>query len=510
MATMYQTRVSAVSGRIVTDDNGDTLYRIGNMPVKAGDYVWTDGAAVYGFFIDTDEPKPYVPDTGAAGIPVLAPPYFYILSQKDGSILRAWRFSGVVPELFVNDSKDAFVLLHGDDGAWYKGKWYNLKTGAALGVSNFLIIDAQVNGGALKLLSEDGLYSDLALSEAAAAGQTIANRLYDIMLAKAQGLTSSTESATAYSWIPYALRDGAINGRNGTWYLYNGNLRANGNAYLDITPTGQNSYTLGLSLRMTSVVVVIRGGSISFENIGCLGDAASVSSTGAAVYDDGQGEGSRAITAWQGQAVFGYGYNDTFSGLKRAYCAMYKNRWISLNNSSGEWERGAETVFSPQPTAQDYGGDEETALKAWADMRQHIGVDVAPNYFPDPGDKPGDYYYYYENSSSYYLNHYPLNDGYVMTRQYDVESGNTTYFLHDNGGALIASFNDANRSDYIYTLQNGDKFKVHNTIYRIRDGTATVEFYSENRRLAYMQNAMLIARNFGKLVTAQGGTWESE
>lgn len=61
MATMYQTRVSGVEGKTVTDDNGDTLTRIGNMPVKAGDFVWTDGAAVYGFVEDTAPARPYVP-----------------------------------------------------------------------------------------------------------------------------------------------------------------------------------------------------------------------------------------------------------------------------------------------------------------------------------------------------------------------------------------------------------------------------------------------------------------
>ena len=74
VATMYQTRVSSVDGRIVTDENGDNLYRIGNMPVAVGDYVWTDGAAVYGFFMDTDEQKPYIPKASALGIPLWAAP----------------------------------------------------------------------------------------------------------------------------------------------------------------------------------------------------------------------------------------------------------------------------------------------------------------------------------------------------------------------------------------------------------------------------------------------------
>ena len=70
---MYQVKVADVSGRIVTGENGERLYRIGNMPVSVGDFVWTDGAAVYGFFTDTDEPKPYVPKaSGGIGIPLWA------------------------------------------------------------------------------------------------------------------------------------------------------------------------------------------------------------------------------------------------------------------------------------------------------------------------------------------------------------------------------------------------------------------------------------------------------
>lgn len=45
---MYQTRIASVEGKLCRDEMGRILERIGNMPVRPGDAVWTDGRCVYG------------------------------------------------------------------------------------------------------------------------------------------------------------------------------------------------------------------------------------------------------------------------------------------------------------------------------------------------------------------------------------------------------------------------------------------------------------------------------
>jgi len=45
---MYRTVIANVMGKECRDEAGRTLTRIGNMPVRAGDAVWTDGRVIYG------------------------------------------------------------------------------------------------------------------------------------------------------------------------------------------------------------------------------------------------------------------------------------------------------------------------------------------------------------------------------------------------------------------------------------------------------------------------------
>ena len=45
---MYQTKISSASGRYAVDTSGASLYNIGNVSLKPGDYAMTDGRCIYG------------------------------------------------------------------------------------------------------------------------------------------------------------------------------------------------------------------------------------------------------------------------------------------------------------------------------------------------------------------------------------------------------------------------------------------------------------------------------
>lgn len=110
MATMYQTRVDSVDGKSVIDDNGDRLTRIGNMPVKVGDFVWTDGVAVYGFVEDATPTRPYVPPV-AGGI-------LYAESRTNYHDETVYRYRRSLFAKSPGSIFDVYMLVDGAAACW--------------------------------------------------------------------------------------------------------------------------------------------------------------------------------------------------------------------------------------------------------------------------------------------------------------------------------------------------------------------------------------------------------
>lgn len=498
---MYQIKVADVSGRIVTGENGERLYRIGNMPVSAGDFVWTDGAAVYGFFTDTDEQKPFVPQVGGAGIPVLTVDALYILSPFDGRVVRRYDIDNVNIQSFVNDGQKAFVQI--------SGAWYDINAVVEIGQTSQIFYDAQITGGALLSLNDDGLYRNLVLTESAITDTTIADTLRDIVLSDARAITDSTISATARAWVPWGARDGAIITRGGLWYQYRSNIRGEGSAHLDVSPTEQNQYTLTIGID-TTTGVEIRRGSITFGTVGYIDNPnmTSVASNGAITY--GAEPGAVAISAWQGVAVFGYGYNDSYAPLNRAFVMMYLNRYgyhYAEPTDPTPTVRGPDITFAAKPTAQDYGGDESIAQLAFNAMDAYASS-LGESYWLDPGQGPGNYHYYQrEGTPPETQDKYPSNDGYYFVRHYD--SSGVSYTMHAPGGATLARFGSGvTRATKVFELGNGDLLTVSRNIYRVTGGAAQSEYVSTNSRLAFMPNMEIVVRNLTKIIRAVGGTIE--
>ena len=113
---MYQTRIANVEGKLCRDETGRTLERIGNMPVRPGDAVWTDGRCVYGTEqFHSDAPMVFHRRDG--GIPVGFGKKFYLLSDYNGRILQRYTVDGDVDIIgFVNDGEYAFVALASGGG----------------------------------------------------------------------------------------------------------------------------------------------------------------------------------------------------------------------------------------------------------------------------------------------------------------------------------------------------------------------------------------------------------
>lgn len=65
----YQTQIAQLQGGIAIDKQGKRLRFIGNLPCQVGDYVWTDGAVIFGHVPTRFTPS--IPDIDG-GIPILA------------------------------------------------------------------------------------------------------------------------------------------------------------------------------------------------------------------------------------------------------------------------------------------------------------------------------------------------------------------------------------------------------------------------------------------------------
>ena len=86
---MYRTVIANVMGKECRDEAGRTLTRIGNMPVRAGDAVWTDGRCIYGNELFGSDAPMLFSEESLAGIPLNAAALVSLLVySKDHSIQR--------------------------------------------------------------------------------------------------------------------------------------------------------------------------------------------------------------------------------------------------------------------------------------------------------------------------------------------------------------------------------------------------------------------------------------
>ncbi len=136
---MYRTVIANVMGKECRDEAGRTLTRIGNMPVRAGDAVWTDGRCIYGNeLFGSDAPMLFFEES-LAGIPLNAAALVSLLVySKDHSIQRlGWpkwnsyfanneKWYAIVPT--AKNFSDMDIMGNGGFVAIYNGSAYNRDT----------------------------------------------------------------------------------------------------------------------------------------------------------------------------------------------------------------------------------------------------------------------------------------------------------------------------------------------------------------------------------------------
>jgi hypothetical protein len=155
---MYQTKIAQASGRYAVDTSGASLYNIGNISLKPGDYVMTDGRCIYGRHRNQ----------GLADIPVGGYVYpFYnpncapnqIFSESNIGSLCGMNGKGDINS-FVSDIKcngySANVFVAGKNDVYFiksvgeKYTAYNLNTG-----KSFVIYSDKINSFFLDACVDD-------------------------------------------------------------------------------------------------------------------------------------------------------------------------------------------------------------------------------------------------------------------------------------------------------------------------------------------------------------------
>lgn len=119
---MKRVKVNAVNGTMINAD-GKWLYCIGNIPVRVGDYIWTDGRCVYGNVMEAGEPFIILNSENEKGIPLLArnlkPKYFGFFNRKKIKTIKRVNLQNC--EGLVNNKNKCVLINKKDYGENFQG-----------------------------------------------------------------------------------------------------------------------------------------------------------------------------------------------------------------------------------------------------------------------------------------------------------------------------------------------------------------------------------------------------
>lgn len=102
---MRQVVVRSVGVGCVVDDNGRSLRVIGNMPIKDGDTIWTDGRIVYGHRPTRPNVKPMIE---AKGTPVLSSKLNGYIEEDGRYKSKDWGVENRTDNYFINNERIIF------------------------------------------------------------------------------------------------------------------------------------------------------------------------------------------------------------------------------------------------------------------------------------------------------------------------------------------------------------------------------------------------------------------
>lgn len=449
---MYQTRIANVEGKLCRDETGRTLERIGNMPVRPGDAVWTDGRCVYGTEqFHSDAPMVFHRRDG--GIPVGFGKKFYLLSDYNGRILQRYTVDGDVDIIgFVNDGEYAFVALSADGGKHIA--WHDLKTGSLVYTTDARTADAQVESGGRLLTLElngkkrIGLYRSGTLSVPLPTANEVARDGLGRLLAEAG---SSDGTSTVYGHVGRITKGGHFyttlaNFSGQAVYESPDSIRLSKHATVRVTGTMRASgraYTEDGKLTWAQYSTNFQNPSVGFVEYGMVNEAEKDDEpVEDAVLDVLQGVG--AVTQWTDP------YLRDDDGIPRSTPIL-----ILIIGGDGF------TTHFPFPKEL-----YESEAQYWDAWGRCISMADGSQFIKEKGDallsayvRPGGMYYYYTNTTandtSTYSDRFPLNDDFVIER-----SGNT-WNITDGGRFVYSSATNFSQASLYrlgaggYLIQNG-------------------------------------------------------
>lgn len=515
---MYQTMISAVNGKLCTDERGRTLERIGNMNVRVGDAVWTDGHVVYGNeFPGADGTLLFGGENG--GIPVAFGKQFYILSAKDGRIKKSYSIDADVQIVgFVNDETSAFVEITADGGKSFD--WYDIMAGTLVYTTDERAADAQVEIMEIETEENENAADGEANGENSEDTETthclLTLEVGDIVgysekknigLYRSGVLSVPLPTANEVAGVGLEMLFSEAGSRNGSAYIqgHSGRITKGGNFYTTLANfSGHASYT---------------GEPIQLSSHAAVRVAATMDAQGRAYTVNGALTWAQFSTNSQNPTVEKVSYGivddpvqDEIIPVLHGVGAVttWADPYLKLAAPILILISGGDTFTTAFPFEKEMYENEEQYWDAWG---QCILMPDGSQFIKKKGDellggyvKPRSAYFYYTNTAVYdtstYRTQFPLNDDFSITKNGD------SWTISDGEKFVYSS---------VFNYRQGSLYRLRDGGYLLQNGSAAEKIAgdskgficgSRNYRFCSMQDAEGVFKRLAKIIYEQYGTTE--
>ena len=445
---MYQTVISRIMGKQCVDGSGRTLERIGNMPVRESDVVWTDGVVVYGNEYFSGGEVPMSGGGGSGGIPVGFGKEFYILSERDGKIKKRLPVIGNAEIVgFVNDGTHAYAALTEDGGTAID--WYDVMAGTLVYRTDERAADAQVDG--------DGTLLTLELGDPAGYGSKA-----DIGLYSDGTLDIRLPTAREVAQEGLAMLLGEAGSASGSAGIqgHSGRITKGGDFYTTLANFSGRAAYKGPEIRLA------KGAAVRM--------AATMNASGRAYTKNGSLVWAQYSANIQNPTVEAVEYKfpcgtveDTVTDVLQGVgaVAQWQDPYLARSAPILILITGGDKFTTAFPFPKEMYASEEQYWDAWgrcvlmADGSEFIkvkGDELLSGYV-----RPGGAYFYYMNTTANdtytYRDHFPLNDSFAA------DWDGSAWIISDNGNEVYRSSVSCRQAglhklrDGGYLLQDGSR-----------------------------------------------------
>lgn len=509
---MYQTMISAMNGKLCTDERGRTLERIGNMNVRVGDAVWTDGRVVYGNeFPGADGTLLFGGESG--GIPVAFGKDFYILSAKDGRIKKSYSIEADVQIVgFVNDETSAFVEITADGGKSFD--WYDIMAGTLVYTTDERAADAQVE--IMEIEPEENGESEADGNSENTAPCLLTLEVGDIVgysekknigLYRSGVLSVPLPTANEVAGVGLEMLFSEAESRNGSAYIqgHSGRITKGGNFYTTLANFSGHAQYQGPEIQLSSHAAVRVAATMDAQ-----GRAYTVN--GALVW----AQFSTNIQNPTAPRIPNGHVNETVAdevipvldGVGAV--TTWVDPYLKLAAPILILISGGDNFVTAFPFEKEMYENEEQYWDAWG---QCILMPDGSQFIKKKGDellggyvKPRSAYFYYTNTTVYdtstYRTHFPLNDDFSITKNGD------SWTISDGEKFVYSS---------VFNYRQGSLYRLRDGGYLLQNGSAAERIAgdskgficgSRNYRFCSMPDAEGVFKRLSKLIYEQYGATE--